>query len=156
MEDSANQALYTGVYVFIFVIAISATILLFSAIINYAELSYEYGDTTVNSNIIENIPTTKYKLLTGSDVIAIIYNYMIGDKYENAIPDTNYKIEFQSGTNLANLNLSSSYGRASYNQIKEAIGSYSNLFVLEYKSVDSTGVPTILIRPVNEGEIIEE
>ena len=76
MGDSAYQAIYTGVYVFVFIIAMSATIYLFMTIIDYAELSYNYGNTALDSNLIENIPTTKYQLLTGSDVITYYYNYV--------------------------------------------------------------------------------
>lgn len=85
MEDSAYQAMYTGVYVFVFVIALSSTIYLFKTMSDYADLAYEYGQTVVSDNIIENISDSNQRLLTGSDVIAYYFNYTDKDKYEDEV-----------------------------------------------------------------------
>lgn len=144
MGDSAYQAIYTGVYVFVFIIAMSATIYLFMTIIDYAELSYNYGNTALDSNLIENIPTTKYQLLTGSDVITYYYNYVKKDKYEGSESDTKYNVEIfnSSGTKIIN--------EAAIKNIK-----YDQKYKLEFVSENNNGVATIRITEVGNSSIIE-
>ena len=144
MGDSAYQAIYTGVYVFVFIIAMSATIYLFMTIIDYAELSYNYGNTALDSNLIENIPTTKYQLLTGSDVITYYYNYVKKDKYEGSESDTKYNVEIfnSSGTKIIN--------EVAIKNIK-----YDQKYKLEFVSENNNGVATIRITEVGNSSIIE-
>ncbi len=40
--ESVNDALYIGIYTFIFVIALSLTIFLFSSLMSYTDRVYEY------------------------------------------------------------------------------------------------------------------
>lgn len=144
MGDSAYQAIYTGVYVFVFIIAMSATIYLFMTIIDYAELSYNYGNTALDSNLIENIPTTKYQLLTGSDVITYYYNYVKKDKYEGSESDTKYNVEIfnSSGVKISN--------EAAIKNIK-----YDQKYKLEFVSENNNGVATIRITEVGNSNILE-
>lgn len=144
MGDSAYQAIYTGVYVFVFIIAMSATIYLFMTIIDYAELSYNYGNTALDSNLIENIPTTKYQLLTGSDVITYYYNYVKKDKYEGSESDTKYNVE-----------IFNSSGAKIIDETKIRDIKYDQKYKLEFMSENNNGVATIRITEVGNSSIIE-
>lgn len=129
MEDSAYQALYTGVYVFIFIIAISATIYLFVNMLDYSELAYEYGNKVTEGNIIENISDLRYRLLKGSDVIAYYFNYVKNDKYEKSDSiNSQYNVEIwdKNGSRINENDLN-------YSKIKERIG-YDNYYKIEYIS----------------------
>ncbi len=42
MEESAFQAIYTGVYIIIFIVALTTSLYLFNGISDLAEKSYEY------------------------------------------------------------------------------------------------------------------
>ncbi len=144
MGDSAYQAIYTGVYVFVFIIAMSATIYLFMTIIDYAELSYNYGNTALDSNLIENIPTTKYQLLTGSDVITYYYNYVKKDKYEGSESDTKYNVE-----------IFNSSGAKIIDETKIRDIKYDQKYKLEFMSENNKGVATIRITEVGNSNILE-
>lgn len=82
MGDNAAEGIFIGVYIFIFVIALSATITLFTMINNYAELSYEYGKQVADdASLIENVPTETHRVITGSQLISYICNYTLEDEY---------------------------------------------------------------------------
>lgn len=136
MEDSAYQALYTGVYVFIFVIAISSTIYLFVTMLNYSDLAYEYGRNVVNGNIIENISDSRYRLLTGSDVLTYYFNYTKNDKYES-YEDTQYNITILD-------NNGSEIKEGTYGTLKDKID-YDAYYKIVYESVDKNGVVNLKI-----------
>ena len=76
MGDNATEGMYMAVYIFIFIVAVSATITMFYMINNYAELSYEYGNTVSNGALIENVPTTSYRIVTGNQLIGYYYHYI--------------------------------------------------------------------------------
>ena len=44
MDESAYTALYTGTYIFVFIIALSLTIFLFTEVVNYADVAYEFDE----------------------------------------------------------------------------------------------------------------
>lgn len=82
MGDNAAEGIFIGVYIFIFVVALSATITLFTMINNYAELSYEYGKQVADdASLIENVPTETHRVITGSQLISYICNYTLEDGY---------------------------------------------------------------------------
>lgn len=82
MGDNAAEGIFIGVYIFIFVVALSATITLFTMINNYAELSYEYGKQVADdASLIENVPTETHRVITGSQLISYICNYTLEDEY---------------------------------------------------------------------------
>lgn len=82
MGDNAAEGIFIGVYIFIFVVALSATITLFTMINNYVELSYEYGKQVADdASLIENVPTETHRVITGSQLISYICNYTLEDEY---------------------------------------------------------------------------
>ena len=90
MGENATEGIFIAVYVFVFIIALSATITMFYMINNYAELSYEYGKNVENSGtLIENTSKSTYRLVTGSEVISYFFNY----KKNNTGDDYKYNIQ---------------------------------------------------------------
>ena len=86
MGENATEGIFIAAYIFIFIVALSATIAMFYMINNYAELSYEYGKNIENSGtLIENVPTSTYRLTSGSEVISYYFNYIKSNS------GTNYK-----------------------------------------------------------------
>ncbi len=139
MEDSAFEALYTGVYVIIFITALSITIFLFSTMEKYSELAYEYQTTVQSGQLIENLPTSNYEILTGSQVISYYYNYIAKDRYSSTTStsssgEKNYIIEIHDGPDT--------YGSGSslpYSNLKSVI-SYEKKYKLEYISQNGDNV----------------
>ena len=64
MEDSAFEALYTGAYIFVFIVALTITIYLFSSITNFADLAYEYNNDVQSGATIVDTPVEQDLLLT--------------------------------------------------------------------------------------------
>lgn len=81
--ENANEAIYIGVYVMIFVIALSLSIFLFSSLLNYSEDAYDYIHTEDNSAMLVNVPVNRYLILNGQDVISYYYNYISKDRFTN-------------------------------------------------------------------------
>lgn len=77
MGENAQEGIFIGTYLFVFIIALSATIIMFSMINNYADLAYKYGkDVVGDGTLIENVPTTSYRIVTGDQLISYYYNYI--------------------------------------------------------------------------------
>lgn len=83
MEGSTNESLIIGAYVFVFIIALSATIYLFSSIYKYSELAYSYGKSINQQNLLTGVPSDDRIVLNGSDVMSYIYNYVKFDSYSD-------------------------------------------------------------------------
>jgi len=81
MEDSAYNSLMLGVYVFVFITAISLTIYLFSSTISFSDNAYQYGKVTTGDSIVETTSAPKYNTVTGSELLTYFYNYKSPDKY---------------------------------------------------------------------------
>lgn len=81
MEDSALEALYTGAYIFVFIVALTITIYLFSSITNFADLAYEYNNDVQSGATIVDTPVEQDLLLTIDEVISYYYNYVVRDLY---------------------------------------------------------------------------
>lgn len=86
MEDSALEALYTGAYIFVFIVALTITLYLFSSITNFADLAYEYNNEVQGGATIVETPVEQDILLNINEVISYYYNYVVRDLYgEEAI-----------------------------------------------------------------------
>lgn len=88
MDDSTSTLLYTATYVFIFIIAVSLSIVMFLSVNKYADSAFEYSNN-LSSSII-NTPTTGTEEkqtgkvhLTSSDVFSYFVNYVKKDLYGN-------------------------------------------------------------------------
>lgn len=152
MGENATEGIYIAVYIFIFIVALSATITMFYMINNYAELSYEYGNNIENSGtLIENVPTTTYRIITGSELISYyfnyikpnssIYNVVVYEKNNNGSVNTLFKPLDKNGKNGVNANLD-------YKGVVAAIGDLSKTYYLSYESAQSNtlGKQTVNIK----------
>lgn len=86
MEDSANNLLYTGTYVIIFIIAVSLSITLFYSVNKYADSAFNYQQD-LQSSIINTQPTGNETngivTLSQDDVVAYYFNYIKKDIYSS-------------------------------------------------------------------------
>lgn len=96
MENS-YEAIYTGVYIFVFVAALTIALYLFQGINELADVSYDYGKTVTAGGVIET-DTEDKKYLTKSDVIVYYCNYVKKDNNEQS------SIDFKVNVGLQNLN----------------------------------------------------
>ena len=81
MEESSFQAIYTGVYIFIFIAALTTTLYMFRNVNELAENAYNYGESVTTQSVI-TAPVEKTNL-TKEDLIAYYFNYIKKDKYNN-------------------------------------------------------------------------
>lgn len=81
MEDSTFEAIYTGVYIFIFIAALTVTLYMFKNVNELAERSYEYGMVSTGDTLVE-APEEVDKVLHKTDVISYYYNYVNLDNYD--------------------------------------------------------------------------
>ena len=132
MGENATEGIFIGVYIFVFVVALSGTIMLFYNINEYANLSYEYGKMVDNSGtLIEGVPATTYRVVTADELIGYYYNYIKGDI------SSNYQITVKDERGLDLFVNGKDY---SYAEIIELVKPGS-LYILNYESAteDETG-----------------
>lgn len=77
MENS-YEALYTGVYLFVFVAAMTIAVYLFQGVNDLADRSYDYGKVVEGNAVIET-DTDEMKYLSREDVISYYMNYIAND-----------------------------------------------------------------------------
>lgn len=94
MSDSVYQALFTAVYVIIFVIATTITLNLFNSANSYAESAYEYGKLTSDDSVIEvESISDNSNVISGTEMFTYYYNYVSNDKYGENEAKSDYKFE---------------------------------------------------------------
>ncbi len=144
MEDSTFEAMHVAVSIFVFIIAISATIYLFSSISELSERSYEYGKVKVDAAVSEQVPSENAVILDSSQVIAYYFNYVKKDLY--LAPDATVKQEYKVTINTPSGTLTNNL---TYQQVLTSVGS-TRKYILEYTSKNTSGaipVATINIKP---------
>lgn len=83
MENS-YEALYTGVYIFVFVAALTIALYLFQGVNDLADNAYDYGKAVDSSAVIEtDTDAEDSKYLSREDVISYYFNYIKKDNYED-------------------------------------------------------------------------
>lgn len=81
MENS-YEALYTGVYIFVFVAALTIALYLFQGVNDLADNAYDYGKAVDSSAVIEtDTDAEDSKYLSREDVISYYFNYIKKDNY---------------------------------------------------------------------------
>ena len=87
--DSVNEALYIGIYTFIFVIALSLTIFLFSSLMSYTDHVYEYMHDLSNDGVNISLQADRHLILSSQEVVSYYYNYIKKDRLsENIVDDS--------------------------------------------------------------------
>lgn len=138
MEDSAFDALYTGTYVLVFIIALTITLYLFNSIIDFSDLAYEFNTKVEDNSTIIDAPVEANRLLSGEEVLSYYYNYVKHDLYTEKVSPVNYNVNIQIGRTTNELAGMSLY------EVSKAIG-MDNKFILRYKGAqyDANGVKNI-------------
>ena len=87
--ESVNDALYIGIYTFIFVIALSLTIFLFSSLMSYTDHVYEYMHDLSNDGVNVSLQADRHLILSSQEVVSYYYNYIKKDRlYENIVDNS--------------------------------------------------------------------
>lgn len=118
MENSANEALIIGAYVFVFIIALSSTVYLFNSVYKYSQLAYKYENTIDSGNLVSGIPSDNQIVMDGTDVMSYIYNYYLYDAYTNSSSiNKTYKLTIINKSNTNILQLTNNSYSSIYNLI---------------------------------------
>lgn len=155
MEDSAFEALYTGAYVFVFIIALTVTIFLFSSITDFADLAYEYEETSGDSSVIVDTPVNQNLLLSSDEVMSYYYNYIKKDIYGDDSKKESYNVIIKTKAKDeagADLSVISGESDMTISELSDRLGK-NNKYILRYKSVDNAGNVTIEIQKATQAEI---
>ena len=155
MEDSAFEALYTGAYVFVFIIALTVTIFLFSSITDFADLAYEYEETSGDSSVIVDTPVNQNLLLFSDEVMSYYYNYVKKDIYGDDSKKESYNVIIKTKAKDeagADLSVISGESDMTISELSDRLGK-NNKYILRYKSVDNAGNVTIEIQKATQAEI---
>ena len=155
MEDSAFEALYTGAYVFVFIIALTVTIFLFSSITDFADLAYEYEETSGDSSVIVDTPVNQNLLLSSGEVMSYYYNYIKKDIYGDDSKKESYNVIIKTKAKDeagADLSVISGESDMTISELSARLGK-NNKYILRYKSVDNVGNVTIEIQKATQAEI---
>lgn len=136
MDESTNTLLYTATYVFIFIIAVSLSIVLFLSVNRYADSAFEYKQG-LNGSIINTGSTgleeyqTGQVPLTKNDVFSYYVNYVKKDLYGNSNYDTNSDVIYDVSIADPETNSSNLGENLDYNSLQKKL-SYKEKYFLEY------------------------
>ena len=134
MENS-YEAIYTGVYLFVFVAALTIALYLFQGVNDLADRSYDYGKVVEGNAVIETDAEEK-KYLSKEDVISYYMNYIKKDNYDENNDDKELQLPVVEidGINTNNLEYSELLGKLSKKNYYITKSSTSNKFII--KSVE--------------------
>ena len=96
--DSVNEALYIGIYTFIFVIALSLTIFLFSSWMSYTDRVYEYMHDLSNDGVNISLQADRHLILSSQEVVSYYYNYIKKDRLSENIVDNSVVLSINLNT----------------------------------------------------------
>lgn len=119
MEESAIQAIYTGAYIFVFIVALTVTLYLFGSITDFSKLAYRYNNEVQGSATIVDAPVEQNILLNVDEVVSYYYNYVKKDLYgdEKSKGITNYIVDIEQlrGMNVNTTSLADVYNKLTNN-----------------------------------------
>ena len=96
--ESVNDALYIGIYTFIFVIALSLTIFLFSSLMSYTDRVYEYMHDLSNDGVNISLQADRHLILSSQEVVSYYYNYIKKDRLSENIVDNSVVLSINLNT----------------------------------------------------------
>ena len=146
------EAIYTGVYVLIFIVSVSISIFLFYSVYDYSELAFEYQNRVLNDSVTVNAPSNKYRLVDGSEVISYFFNYIKHDTYGETVKKTNYIVTIKNITgrdivsSVSATNVINSYN---FNKLVNSINVTSK-YVLNYKKEGLNDIYIDLVEATND------
>ncbi len=152
--DNAQEALYIGLYTFIFVIALSLTVGLFSSIMNYTDDAYEFMHTSSNGALIISERENRHIVLSSTEVLSYYFNYIKKDRLDSSVIENNAVVTINLNTKdetpiyLDNKNLS-------YKEALQKIGQ-DNKYILTVGKQTNDNVTYINIVKATPEELEEE
>lgn len=152
--DNAQEALYIGLYTFIFVIALSLTVGLFSSIMNYTDDAYEFMHTSSNGALIISERENRHIVLSSTEVLSYYFNYIKKDRLDSSVIENNAVVTINLNTKdetpiyLDNKNLS-------YKEALQKIGQ-DNKYILTVGKQTNDNVTYINIIKATPEELEEE
>lgn len=96
MQDSSYEGIYIGIYILVFVTAISVSVFLFKGIYDFSEIAFEYKTQVLSENIAVNAPVNKYRLINGDEVVSYFFNYIKHDIYGSYSKNQPYVIRIKN------------------------------------------------------------
>lgn len=96
--DNVNEAIYIGVYTFIFVIAMSMTVFLFSHLMTYTDQAYDYMHTSSNGGLNVSLHANRHLILSSQEVVSYYYNYIKKDRLSENIIDNSVVVSINLNT----------------------------------------------------------
>jgi len=88
MEQSAFEAVMTGVNVFVFIIALSAGILLMSSVIDMVNFANERAIVGMNGTLAENVGVVNERIYTGGEMLTYYREQL--ERQETGKQEQNY------------------------------------------------------------------
>jgi len=152
--ENANEAIYIGIFTFIFVIALSLTVFLFSQMMGYTDEAYDYMHAASNDSLIVNQSANRNLIISAQDVLSYYFNYVKKDNIsENIVDDSvvvsiNLNTKDESPNYLDNTSLS-------YKDALEKIGA-DNKYILTVDSRTNENTTYLNITKATQEELQEE
>ena len=152
--DNAQEALYIGLYTFIFVIALSLTVGLFSSIMNYTDDAYEFMHTYSNGALIISERENRHIVLSSTEVLSYYFNYIKKDRLDSSVIENNAVVTINLNTkDETPLYLDSK--NLSYKEALQKIGQ-DNKYILTVGKQTNDNVTYINIIKATPEELEEE
>ena len=152
--DNAQEALYIGLYTFIFVIALSLTVGLFSSIMNYTDDAYEFMHTSSNGALIISERENRHIVLSSTEVLSYYFNYIKKDRLDSSVIENNAVVTINLNTkDETPLYLDSK--NLSYKEALQKIGQ-DNKYILTVGKQTNDNVTYINIVKATPEELEEE
>ena len=120
MEQSAYEAIITGVNVFIFIIALSAGIMLMTSILDMAEYANENAVIGMNGSLAESVGTVEERVYSGEQILSYYRRVSNNSKYDFRIKTSE---------------LGSEQTLSSYIESESVYNYINDKFELQYKGV---------------------
>lgn len=140
MENSTFEAIYTGVYIVVFMAALTITIFLFKTTNDYADLAFEYNERALDESVIINAPVQKFRLINGNEVISYFYNYIKRDVFGDSKTTIEYVVTVRNQGNTPiissdkNITSQTTLNSTTYSKFVNLIN-LNGKYVLNYKTV---------------------
>lgn len=100
MEESASEALVIGVNVFVFIIALTASILLMTNVLNMVNFANESAVKGMSGTLADSVGVVEDRLVSGSDLITYYRRYKLttntdieSENYGKTNSDTEYLVK---------------------------------------------------------------
>ncbi len=144
MEQSAFEALMIGVNVFVFIIALSAGILLMTSVIDMVNFANENAITGMNGTIAQNVGVVNERIYTGAQMLTYYR------KQVQKLDNENNQLSYEFKVRLSELG--QEYELENYIQTENLNNYLNKEFILEYKG-DEQGKHTYIFALLQEKEV---